>query len=174
MAPSSLFRCVGRDGRHGCGPKRGAAVRFRLGDYNAMAGEALEPLPPVVLRDLPSRSARKDLHVGATTSGDARSSFSNFGTCLDMFAPGSTITSTWNTSDTATNILDGTSMATPHVAGCRGADSPSEPELEPLPGDERTRRSRAARRFLGCDWTGQAQEGGWGGRPEGEALTVWR
>jgi hypothetical protein len=57
------------------------------------------------------------LTVGSTTTTDARSSFSNFGTCVDIFAPGSSITSTWNTSDTATNTISGTSMATPHVAG---------------------------------------------------------
>jgi aqualysin 1 len=55
--------------------------------------------------------------VGATTSSDARSSFSNYGTCLDIFAPGSSITSTWHTSDTATNTISGTSMASPHTAG---------------------------------------------------------
>src|SRR5918994_7379122 len=55
--------------------------------------------------------------VGATTSSDARSSFSNYGTCLDIFAPGSIITSAWSTSDTATNTISGTSMASPHVAG---------------------------------------------------------
>jgi aqualysin 1 len=55
--------------------------------------------------------------VGSTTSSDARSSFSNYGTCLDIFAPGSSITSAWNTSNTATNTISGTSMATPHVAG---------------------------------------------------------
>ena len=55
--------------------------------------------------------------VGATTTTDARSSFSNFGTCLDIFAPGSSITSAWNTSNTATNTISGTSMASPHVAG---------------------------------------------------------
>ena len=57
------------------------------------------------------------LTVGSTTTSDARSSFSNFGTCVDLFAPGSGITSSWSTSDTATNTISGTSMATPHVAG---------------------------------------------------------
>jgi len=55
--------------------------------------------------------------VGATTITDARSSFSNFGTCVDIFAPGSSITSSWNTNDTATNTISGTSMASPHVCG---------------------------------------------------------
>ncbi len=53
--------------------------------------------------------------VGATTSSDARASFSNFGTCVDIFAPGDSIVSDWNSGTTAT--LSGTSMATPHVTG---------------------------------------------------------
>jgi serine protease len=57
------------------------------------------------------------LTVGSSTSSDARSSFSNFGTCVDLFAPGSSITSAWSTGDTATNTISGTSMASPHVAG---------------------------------------------------------
>ena len=55
--------------------------------------------------------------VGATTSTDARASYSNYGSCVDIFAPGSSITSAWRTSDTATNTISGTSMASPHVAG---------------------------------------------------------
>lgn len=55
--------------------------------------------------------------VGATTSADARASYSNYGNCLDLFAPGSAITSAWITSDSATNTISGTSMASPHVAG---------------------------------------------------------
>ena len=57
------------------------------------------------------------LTVGSSTNADARSSFSNYGTCVDLFAPGSSITSAWYTSDTATNTISGTSMASPHVAG---------------------------------------------------------
>ena len=55
--------------------------------------------------------------VGATMNTDARASYSNWGTCVDLFAPGSNITSAWFTSDTASTALSGTSMATPHVAG---------------------------------------------------------
>ncbi|MET9631623.1 S8 family serine peptidase [Lentzea sp. NPDC006480] len=64
----------------------------------------------------PARVAEA-LTVNATDISDARASFSNFGTCTDLFAPGVNITSSWNTSDTATNTISGTSMATPHVAG---------------------------------------------------------
>jgi subtilisin family serine protease len=56
------------------------------------------------------------LTVGATTSSDARASYSNYGKCLDLWAPGSSITSAWIGGDAATNTISGTSMATPHVA----------------------------------------------------------
>ena len=55
--------------------------------------------------------------IGATQSNDARASYSNDGTCLDIYAPGSGVTSSYNTSDVATAVLSGTSMATPHVTG---------------------------------------------------------
>lgn len=55
--------------------------------------------------------------VGSTTSSDNESSFSNYGTCVNVLAPGSGITSTWHTSNTAINTISGTSMASPHVAG---------------------------------------------------------
>ncbi|MDP9762962.1 S8 family peptidase [Deinococcus enclensis] len=64
----------------------------------------------------PARAASA-ITVGSTTNTDARSSFSNYGTCVDIFAPGSNITSTWIGSTSATNTISGTSMASPHVAG---------------------------------------------------------
>ena len=58
--------------------------------------------------------------VAASTSTDARASFSNFGSCVDLFAPGLSITSTWPSGVypyRSTNTISGTSMASPHVAG---------------------------------------------------------
>lgn len=78
----------------------------------------------------PGRTAAA-LTVGSSTNSDARSSFSNIGTCVDLFAPGSNITSAWIGSDSATNTISGTSMATPHVAGVAAQYLESDPDATP-------------------------------------------
>ncbi|KAL5348785.1 Subtilisin-like protease 2 [Pseudogymnoascus australis] len=78
-------------------------------------------------------SAPDAITVGATDKNDARAAFSNWGPALDVFAPGVNILSAWIGSASATNIISGTSMATPHVAGLaaylialEGLSSPAE------------------------------------------------
>lgn len=55
--------------------------------------------------------------VGAIDNTDTRASFSNYGSLVDVFAPGVNVLSSWIGSTTATNTISGTSMATPHIAG---------------------------------------------------------
>lgn len=62
-------------------------------------------------------AAEKAVTVGASTLGDERAYFSNFGPCVDVFAPGLNILSTWIGSEDAQNTISGTSMASPHTAG---------------------------------------------------------
>lgn len=69
--------------------------------------------------------------VGATTSADARASYSNYGSCLDIFAPGSSITSAWYTGTSATQTISGTSMASPHVAGVAALALAANPASTP-------------------------------------------
>lgn len=69
--------------------------------------------------------------VGATDSNDARASYSNFGTCLDIFAPGSSITSAWYTASGALAIGSGTSMAAPHVTGIAALALAANPAAKP-------------------------------------------
>lgn len=72
------------------------------------------------------------LTIGATDSSDVRAAYSNYGPCLDLFAPGSVVTSAWNTSTTATNTISGTSMAAPHVAGVAALALAANPAASPL------------------------------------------
>jgi subtilisin family serine protease len=69
--------------------------------------------------------------VGSTTSADNESSFSNYGRCVDILAPGSSVTSLWIGSYTATNTISGTSMASPHVAGVGALYLSSAPTATP-------------------------------------------
>ena len=71
------------------------------------------------------------LTIGASAKTDARASFSNYGSCVDLFAPGDRIVSAINTGDTASAIYSGTSMAAPHVAGAVAMYLEGEPTATP-------------------------------------------
>ncbi|GAB3269985.1 S8 family peptidase [Kineosporia babensis] len=71
------------------------------------------------------------LTVAASTNADVSASFTNYGSCVDLYAPGQAITSDWYTSDTDTNVLSGTSMATPHVVGAAALYLDANPGASP-------------------------------------------
>ncbi|MFF7755679.1 S8 family peptidase [Streptomyces sp. NPDC007971] len=69
--------------------------------------------------------------VASSTKDDAQSDFSNFGSVVDLYAPGSDITSDWNDSDAGTKTISGTSMATPHVTGAAAVYLAGHPDATP-------------------------------------------
>ena len=71
------------------------------------------------------------LTVGASDRTDHKPSWSNLGPCVDVYAPGARITSAWDSSDTASKMLDGTSMASPHVAGAAALYLQHHPSATP-------------------------------------------
>ncbi|WP_420128370.1 S8 family serine peptidase [Longimicrobium sp.] len=91
--------------------------------------------------------------VASTASNDARSWFSNWGSCVDLFAPGSDITSAWWNSNTAVNTISGTSMATPHVAGVAALYLQGSPAATP---------AAVASAVVGSTSTGRVADAGTG------------
>ena len=78
----------------------------------------------------PARVAEA-MTVGATDQNDARASFSDFGSCVDWFAPGVNISSAWWLTSTSTNTISGTSMATPHTVGVAALYLQGQPGASP-------------------------------------------
>ncbi|MEI5097899.1 S8 family serine peptidase [Streptomyces sp. PmtG] len=74
---------------------------------------------------------KEAITVASSTKDDQQSDFSNFGSVVDLYAPGSDITSAWNTGDDATKTISGTSMATPHVVGAAALYVAAHPDAKP-------------------------------------------
>lgn len=74
---------------------------------------------------------KEAITVASSTKDDQQSDFSNFGSAVDIYAPGSDITSDWNTGDDATKTISGTSMATPHVVGAAALYVAAHPDAKP-------------------------------------------
>jgi len=87
----------------------------------------------------------------ASTINDAKASFSNWGSCVDWFAPGQSITSAWRTSDTATNTISGTSMASPHTAGVAALFLQTSPGATPAAVQKALAGAATTRQITGVD-----------------------
>ena len=88
---------------------------------------------------------------GASTMSDAKASFSNWGSCMDWFAPGQAITSAWRTGDAATNTISGTSMASPHTAGVAALYLQSNPAATPATVHKSLASAATPRQITGID-----------------------
>ena len=110
------------------------AVRNSIGDgvsYAIAAGNGnFIGIAQDACKYSPARVAEA-MTIGATDKTDRKASWSNYGNCVDWFAPGVSITSAWYTSSTATNTISGTSMATPHTTGVAALYLQSNPGASP-------------------------------------------
>jgi subtilisin family serine protease len=104
--------------------KSGVSYAIAAGNGNA-GGRAQD-----ACKYSPARVAAA-MTVSATDKTDTKASWANYGTCVDWFAPGVSITSAWYTSSTATNTISGTSMATPHTTGVAALYLQSNPSAAP-------------------------------------------
>jgi subtilisin family serine protease len=145
---------------------KGVAVVVAAGNSNrdaCLSSPAREPLA---------------ITVGATDSLDRRASYSNYGSCLDLFAPGSGIVSTWPSSTSAVATLNGTSMAAPHVAGAVALLLQADVLATPSVIDARL-KSEATANAVGQAGTGspnrllRTTDGGTTVAPPPELKTVW-
>jgi subtilisin family serine protease len=96
------------------------AVRNSIADgvaYSIAAGNGVLGLFAQNACNTSPARVTEAMTVSATDSSDKKPSWANVGSCVDWFAPGINVTSAWYSSDTATNTISGTSMATPHTTG---------------------------------------------------------
>jgi subtilisin family serine protease len=125
------------------------AVRNSIADgvaYAVAAGNANVP----ACQFSPAR-VTEAMTVGASTINDAKASFSNWGSCMDWFAPGQSITSAWSTGDSASNTISGTSMASPHTAGVAALYLQSNPAATPATVQNSLASAATTRRITGVD-----------------------